>query len=285
MLRFALLALLATAIPLLQLRVDHERGAYRAQRSVLYLDKGEHVRRVVPGFEDLAADLYWLRTVQYYGGQRAFAREKTYALLRPLVEITVALDPRFELAYRYGAIFLSEPNPMGAGRPEDAIEILDQGIRALPLSWRLHFDKGTACYFHLKDPDRAAAALREGARLPEAPFWMESLAGRFLLSHDRAAAREIWQRQAEMSASYMRENAIHHLRLLDSLDLRDAAQALVDRFEREVGRRPASLHELVTRGYARSLPVDAARIPLAYDAQKGTVGIAYGSPFWRARYD
>lgn len=285
MTRAALFALLAAGVPFVQLRIDRERGDYRAQHSVLYLEKGEHVRRVLPGFEDLAADLYWLRTVQYYGGQRAFAREKTYALLRPLVEITIALDPRFELAYRYGAIFMSEPNPMGAGRPAEGIEILDQGIQALPSSWRLHFDKGSAYYFYLNDPARAAAALRQGAGLPGAPFWMESLAGRFLLAHDRNAAREIWQRQAEMSASYMRENAIHHLKLLDSLDLRDAAQALVSRFERERGRKPGSLHELVALGYARSLPVDAARIPLAYDANKGIVSIAYGSPYWRARYD
>jgi len=282
--RLAFLAL-AAAVPLVQLRVDAALGDYREQHSVLYLESGEHVRRVVPGFEDLAADLYWLRTIQYYGGQRAFAKEKTFALLKPLVEITTSLDPRFELAYRYGAIFLSEPIPHGAGKPEEGIAILERGIAALPGSWRLRWEMGSAYYFFLRDPPRAAAALRAGAQLPGAPFWMETLAARFLLGKDRNSSREIWQRQAEMSDGYMRDNALHHLRLLDSLDARDAARALVERYKAEHGAWPRSLDELVRKGYARSLPVDASGRALAYDAEKGSVDIAQGSPYWRMRYE
>jgi hypothetical protein len=69
---------------------------------VLYLWSGEHVKRLVPGFENLAADLYWLRTVQYFGGQRLFVSDKRFELLRPLIDITTTLDPRLEIAYRYG---------------------------------------------------------------------------------------------------------------------------------------------------------------------------------------
>ena len=100
-----------------QARIDRLAGAFRAQDEVLYLWSGEHVKRLVPGFESLAADVYWLRTVQYYGGQRRFATDKPFDLLRPLIDITTTLDPRLEIAYRYGAIFLSEPPPTGAGRP------------------------------------------------------------------------------------------------------------------------------------------------------------------------
>jgi len=35
--------------------------------------------------------------------------EKRFDLLVPLVNITIALDPRLEIAYRYGATFLAEP--------------------------------------------------------------------------------------------------------------------------------------------------------------------------------
>jgi hypothetical protein len=280
----ALLALLVL-VPVVQTRLDASLGEQRGQRSVLYLDSGQHVRRIVPGFEDLAADLYWLRTIQYYGGQRAFAKQKTFELLRPLIQITTALDPRFELAYRYGAIFMSEPSPHGAGRPDEGIEILMQGVAALPGSWRLRFEIGSAYYFFLQDPERASEALQEGARLPGAPFWMESLAARFLMGQDRGSSREIWQRQAEMSEGYMRENALHHLKLLDSLDVRDAARGLVARYRGEQGRLPGSLHDLVSAGYAGSMPVDASGRPLAYDPKTGRVDIAPGSRYWRSRYD
>jgi len=110
--------MLLPAVPLAQMRVDRALGSLRSQEEVLYLWSGDHVKRLCLGFEGVMADIYWLRTVQYFGGQRAFSRSKDFSLLEPLIDITVSLDPRFEIAYRYGAIFLSEPKPLGAGRPE-----------------------------------------------------------------------------------------------------------------------------------------------------------------------
>jgi hypothetical protein len=66
---------LAAAIPLVQNAIDARRGRFRAQEEILYVWSGEHVRRLSPGLENLLADIYWLRTVQYFGGQRAFATE------------------------------------------------------------------------------------------------------------------------------------------------------------------------------------------------------------------
>ena len=112
-LRLALgLLLVAPLVPWSQAEIDRRFGRYRAQQEVLYLWSGEHVKRMLPGFEALAADVYWLRTVQYFGGERLFAQDKRFELLRPLVDITTTLDPRLEIAYRYGAIFLSEPPPV-----------------------------------------------------------------------------------------------------------------------------------------------------------------------------
>ena len=102
--------------------VDARRGRVPGPGGGLYLWSGQHVRRLVPGLRDLLADIYWLRTVQYFGGQRAFAKDKQFELLEPLTDITTTLDPRMEIAYRYGAIFLAEPHPVGAGEPRKAVE-------------------------------------------------------------------------------------------------------------------------------------------------------------------
>src|SRR6185436_6174550 len=80
--RLALLLLAAASlVPASQARIDQRTGTFRAQEEVLYLWSGEHVRRLVPGFESLAADIYWLRTVQYFGGQRLFVSGKRFELL------------------------------------------------------------------------------------------------------------------------------------------------------------------------------------------------------------
>ena len=124
-------------LPAVQGRIDQRLGEFRAQEEVLYVWSGEKLRRLASGFEDFLADIYWLRTVQYFGGQRRFSHEKRFELLEPLTDVTTALDPRLEIAYRYGAIFLSEAWPIGAGRPQAGVALLQRGAEANPGAWRL----------------------------------------------------------------------------------------------------------------------------------------------------
>src|SRR5215470_15831397 len=79
-------------------------------RESLYLRSGQGLRRASNAFSPLAADLYWIRTIQYFGGTRrrlaaGIPQEPgDYSLLYPLLDITTSLDPRFNIAYRFGAV-------------------------------------------------------------------------------------------------------------------------------------------------------------------------------------
>ena len=84
-LRFAWLLALP-AVPLLQTRIDARFGAYRAQEEILFVRTGQQWRRILPGFVNAVADVYWLRTVQYYGNKR-LEQDSRFDLLQPLVEI------------------------------------------------------------------------------------------------------------------------------------------------------------------------------------------------------
>lgn len=278
-----LLLLLAPLVPLSQEQVDRRLGGYRAQEEVLYFWSGEQVKRMFPGYEDLAADVYWLRTVQYFGGQRKFSQDRRFELLRPLIEITTTLDPRLEIAYRYGAIFLSEPPPTGAGRPHEGIEVMEKGVRNLPRSWRLRQDLGFFYYLYLHDVDRAAAVLQDAARIPGAAFWLRPLAAELLArGGDRANSRRMWQQiydQAEQGV--LRENARVRLQILDSLDVADALTAKVAQYERQTGRRPTRLRDLIGSGLWRGALTDAAGFPFSYHEISGKVTISQRSPMWR----
>lgn len=278
-----LLVLLAPAVPWSQAQIDRRAGGYRAQEEVLYLWSGAHVKRLFPGFEGLAADVYWLRTVQYFGGQRLFSANKRFELLRPLIEITTTLDPRLEMAYRYGAIFLSEPSPLGAGRPREGIEVLEAGTRNIPGSWRLRQDLGFFHYIYLNDAEGAAAVLEEAAALPGAAFWLRMLAADVLAkSGDRATSRRMWQQMYEQAeAGILKENARLRLQILDSRDLADRLGGLARELERRTGRFPARLEELRQAGLWGGPFVDAAGAPFGYDAVEGRVFIERTSPMWR----
>jgi hypothetical protein len=266
-----------------QVRVDRLTGPFHAGREVLYLWSAKHVRLLFPGFENLAADIYWLRTVQYYGGQRLFAREKSFELLSPLIDITTTLDPRLEIAYRYGAIFLSEPVPFGAGRPHDGVALLERGVRALPSSWRLRQDLGFFEFLYLRDAKRASEVLRDASDIPGAPFWLRSMAADVLTKGgERGMSRRMWQEMYQQAEEgVFKVNARTQLQVLDALDQADSLTQLVKHYEARSGRRPASLDELIHAGMLRVSPADPAGIPFVYDRMSGIVGVSPSSPLWR----
>jgi hypothetical protein len=274
-------ALLIPAMVWTQMKVDSARAEMGTHREILYLWSGEQVRKFAPGFESLFADLYWLRTVQYFGAQRAFSEEKDFALLEPLIDITVTLDPRLEMAYRYGAIFLSEPWPTGKGDPKAGVALLERGVTAIPDSWRLRQDLGYYSFLFLKDARRAGEVLREAARLPGAPFWLETLAASILArGGERSTARQMWLRMYEQAEpGFVKDNASYNLQRIDALDLVDAWSTHVKSFHERTGRWPASLKELGNTG----LPLyDPRNVPFAYDPATGQVSVARESPLFRS---
>src|SRR5574341_157614 len=69
-----------------------------------YLPSPAVARLLAFGYEHLAADLMWIRTVQYFG--KHLETDGRYPRLLALLEVTVGLDPHFVEAYRYGADIL-----------------------------------------------------------------------------------------------------------------------------------------------------------------------------------
>lgn len=249
---------LAFAIYLIQDRIDETFGEYRTTEEILYIENGLLLKKVLLGYESLAADIYWLRTVQYFGGKRLYDPEKRFDLLEPLLEITTDLDPHLKIAYRYGAIFLSEPWPRGFGHPIKGIALADKGISNNPDYWRFYLDKGFIYYWHLQDYQEAARIFLEGSEIPGAPYWMSGTAARAAtLGGDRETARILWRAILESAENeQVRHNAETHLQQLDALEALDRLEAVVESFERRAGRFPASWDEIVTAGFLPSVPVD-----------------------------
>jgi hypothetical protein len=281
-LRDLLPLLLVPAVVWAQGRIDGERTRLEPKDPALYFWKGERIKAMTPGFNAVMADVYWLRTVQYFGGERLFAGRKTFSLLAPLVDITTTLDPRMEIAYRYGATFLAETPPTGAGQPRAAIRILEKGAAANPNSWRLRQDLGFFHYLFLQDAPTAARILEDAAALPGAAFWLRTLAADLMSkSGDRAAARRIWQQMYEQSEEgVLRNNALSRLAIIDARDQADALTSAVEAFARRAGRRPSSLAELRGLG-SRLQVVDGSGVPFDYDVSTGKVTVSSRSTLWR----
>ena len=225
----------------------------------------------------MASDVYWVRAIQHYGGDRlAGDGRREYELLQPLLDLTTTLDPFFTVAYRFGAIFLSEAPPGGPGRPDQAIALLEKGIAVQPEKWQYFHDIAFVHYWHLHDPVTAANWFQRAAAQPDAPNWLRPLAATMVSARDRSAARMLWQQILQSDQPWMRRTAQRSLTQLQALDQIDELQALVLRADLPAGRR-VTWTDLVRRGILPGVPVDPAGTPYQLDPDSGRVMISPAS--------
>lgn len=272
------LATLVAAFVALEFWRDRVYGEPAPSDSVLYVKSGEALRRLSLSFSPLLADVYWVRAVQYYGGTRLSASStKRYDLLYPLLDITTSLDPRFNIAYRFGSIFLAENYPGGAGRPDLAIALLEKGFRANPARWQYLQDIGFVYYWWMGDYRRAGEWFNKAADVPGAPWWLRSLAAVTLAQGgDRQSSRRLWQALRETADNdWLRNNADLRLAQLDALDAIDQLTMVVRDFTARTGAIPASWDAIVQVRLLRGIPLDPTGVPYVLNAGTGdvTVGV------------
>jgi len=267
-------------VPAAQSRVDGERSAMGPEPDVSSVWTGRVMKALSAGFSDLLADLYWMRAVQYYGTQKIAGTG--FANLSPLLETAAELDPRFSIVYRYGAVFLSEQSPIGAGQPEMGVALLAKGADRNPGDWRLRQEQGLFTFFYLNDSIRGAEILQRAARIPGAPDWMAALAAQILSrGGELEAALNMWLIIREQSEpGILRDNAGDQIKIVRSrIMARDMMKAIQADRERTGAARP-TLAELRRAGVIRAT-TDLAGVEFDYDPEKGTVAISRHSPLWR----
>jgi len=242
------------------------------------LRSGKLVKVMSLEYAPLLADIYWTRVVQYYGNKHVRG-QANLELLWPLLDITTTLDPNLLISYRFGAMFLSQAAPGGAGRPDLAVQLIQRGIKANPDYWRLYEDLGFVYYFDLKDYPKAAEAFLEGSKNPNALLWMKAMAARVAAEGESFETsmflwKDIYDSTRDPS---VKENALVHLQLLKVREDCKRLDALADEYAKRNGRRPARMGELVQAGMLRGTPRD----PLGFAYIFGEGGIAelnLGSP-------
>lgn len=243
-------------------RTDHAKQFAESQ---LYLS-GPAAKRLTLAFNGLAADWYWMRSLQYVG-RKIVDHQDTHnnqfilsdlssldlRLLSSLLDVATTLDPQFIPVYEYGAVILPEVDP------DQAIALLNKGIVANPSSWRLHQHLGYI-YWQRGEYARASETYAAGAQLPGAPAWMTAMSARLKAdAGSRPAAREMYQRLYETSDDKtVKEMVVAHLMRLDSLDERELITRALDEFRLRFGRCPTSWRELAPVFRGARLRVDPA---------------------------
>jgi tetratricopeptide (TPR) repeat protein len=268
-----LVLLMASAIGLQAMR---ERGGDLpiGGDSVLYLQSPATLQRLALSYDSIVADVYWIRAIQLYGDTRlGNTADSSYALLYPLLELTTTLDPYFDVAYQFGALYLAERPPGGPGRPDLAIKLLERGIQVQPEDWRLYQAVGFVHYWSTRDYAKAAEWFSRASHLPEAPNWMEALAAVTLAEGgNRKSSRLLWQQiQQTATDDWFLGEAQRRLKQLDAMDQIELLQKVVAAFTERNGRAPSGWTELARDGYVRGAVVDPNGEP--YRLEGSTVAL------------
>jgi hypothetical protein len=283
LLHWAAVVVLLVSVIATQVALDGAFTTYTPATNVQWVQSTGLMRRLALGFDAFVADVYWIRAVQYYGGTKlSTAERKNYDLLYPMLDMTTTLDPHFTIAYRFAAILLSEGYPNGPGRPEDAIKLLEKGIKVTPDKWQYYHDAGFVEYLWRANPKGGAEWFLKGAKVRDAPNWLEPLAAGVLAEGgERSAARLLWTQMLQTAEhDWLRQTARTRLAQMDAEVQIEQLQPIVNGFYDVAGRFPSGWSDLIRAGRLRGVPVDPANVPYALDPESGAVDVAKASPLY-----
>jgi TPR repeat protein len=177
----------------------------RPLEELSYYPSGRHLLPMTLGHAETAADLAWLRAVQYYGEHRR--TDLRFVRMGHVFDILTSLSPGFVPAYVFGAFALAQE---GFDFPQ-AEQLMLKGIEHNPSSGRLAFELGFLYYVRPggRDLSRASEYFERAARLPDGPPQAARFAA-FARQHsgDLHVAYELWAQVYETSTNrYLREMA------------------------------------------------------------------------------
>jgi hypothetical protein len=187
-----------------------------------YYPSGDHLEPATLGHAETAADLAWLRAVQYYGEHRK--RDNRFDHLYHVFDILTTLAPRFESAYVFGAFALAQE---GRDFPR-AERLILKGVAANPRSGRLAFEAGFLYYVkpNGRDLARAAEFFEMASRLPGSPAVSHEFAA---FAHQNsggtALAYRLWQQIRETTRNgYLRDIAEREMQEIEKALLAGRAE-------------------------------------------------------------
>ena len=209
-----LIALVACAFLLALAGALHGGMKQRLSRppsdELLYYPSGLLVRQASLGYETAAADVAWLRGIQYYGEHRL--TDQKYELIGHVMSIVTDLDPRFLQPYIFGALVLAQE----LKRTDEGLALLEKGMRANPESWLLAFEAGFIHYVCRHDYEEASRYFVRASQLPGHPDYVDRFAAfASQKSGNTGMAILLWKRVLATENKFMQEVARRELSRLE----------------------------------------------------------------------
>jgi tetratricopeptide (TPR) repeat protein len=123
------------------------------------IPSGEKIKPALLGFDMLGADMYWLKAVQYIGGNASDSKKES---LYPLINLVTDLDPYFWEAYRFAILLLPD-----TGQVDETEKLIKKARKNMPHRWEPLYSGGYFYFFYKEDYEKSIEYYSACAALPE----------------------------------------------------------------------------------------------------------------------
>jgi hypothetical protein len=191
-------AIFLALVPLLgltevELKRQRTAGVQPLPREVYMLPPPQALRALSFGYNEVASDLLWIRTVAYFADHLTTDHDLRY--LQQHLSNVLELNPYFHRIYNYGAsMMMSRGNRQTNDHVLAAINLLERGHKLFPNDWRMPFHIGAYYMGDLRSKDKeqrarwrrqAADWVRRASLVGAKIAWLPSLAAQIYSEQGR----------------------------------------------------------------------------------------------------
>ena len=234
------------------------RNELLVARELIYLPSPATARLMSFGFEQLSADWYWVRALQYFVEPAQELNQ--YRNLGDFLEVVVGVDPNFHYAYKFAGMAI----PYDTGRfrfanTDRAIDFLQRGVTRWPDDWQMRLYLGFYLLNFRDDPAGAAEQFSKAAPIPGAPAYLKGFAAKLLALSGTIDRGKLFTEQMLAITDDPDERAKlkQRLREIEAEGALRKVEAAAEQFRDRQGRWPIGLGELAALGPLPHLPPDA----------------------------
>ncbi len=218
---------------------------------VAFVPSSAAMRWLSLGHPTLAANLNWLRTVQYVGEPRGDARG--WDRLAPLAELVTDLDPRHGYAYQVTGNYLAS-----AGLIAQSNAVLEKGIRNVPDRYILPFHRAVNAFLYEGDYALAGRYFEKAAQTPGAPPHLRDYVVAMYVKGDAPGAAISFLEHLHAQAEDDETRRALEKQLAQAELERDAAaiEGAAEAYRTRTGLQPFTIAQLVAEGILAGVPPD-----------------------------
>jgi len=252
-----------------QLTLERARGEALSRPPFLYLPTGRYIKVLSLGYQNLAADILYLWSIQRYS---RYEGEHRFRYLEHVYDMITDLDPHYIDPYLIGALTMAREG----SDYERAFKLLQKGMRNNPDEWILPLDAGFYALMDLKDYSKAIDYFMRASKIEGCPPEVDRLiAGAFLRKGDKVASLKFWldiyNSTTDERIKEVSYNHIYDLKIAIDLEM---LQKAINHYKEKKGKFPTSLSALVREGFLKGIPVDPDGKSYEYDRNGGKVSAA-----------